>query len=140
MWWNRMILYHHPTTTRHHTNSYNPSKSTSGVSWQLIQQLYFLVYRLYIKDVVVASLVPILYFTLHIERNKDNGDKPPWPHVFEAGQLTKGHRVEIKIFQNFDSPCIHCRLFHNLHTSARAGLVLGKFLTNVRFKYLWQGL
>lgn len=92
--------------------------------------------RLHIKDVVVANLVPILYFTLCIYRKKkgQRGRKNHGLMYSRRGNKEKVIAIAFKISTHLAS-IVAYSIFYIL-SSARAGRVLGKFLTIVRFKYL----
>lgn len=92
--------------------------------------------RLHIKDVVVANLVPILYFTLciYIKKKGQRGRKNHGLMYSRRGNKEKVIAIAFKISTHLAS-IVAYSIFYIL-SSARAGRVLGKFLTIVRFKYL----
>lgn len=123
-------------TTHHHTNPYNPSKSTSGVSWRLPDTAVLLPGLGSISK-MLSSLTLYQFYILHcvyIERKKDKGEEKIMASCIRGGEIKRRSSRSLSKFRLTLHP------LSLIPSSARAGRVLGKFLTIVRFKYLWKGL
>lgn len=122
-----------PTTTQTHT-TLQRAQALYLDDYQ-IQQSYFLVQAPY-QRCCRPNLVPILYFTLCIYRKKkgQRGRKNHGLMYSRRGNKEKVIAIAFKISTHLAS-IVAYSIFYIL-SSARAGKVLGKFLTIVRFKYL----
>lgn len=78
-------------TTHHHTNPYNPSKSTSGVSWRLPDTAVLLPGLGSISK-MLSSLTLYQFYILHcvyIERKKDKGEEKIMASCIRGGELKR---------------------------------------------------
>lgn len=78
-------------TTRHHTNPYNPSKSTSVVSWRLPDTAVLLPGLGSISK-MLSSLTLYQFYILHcvyIERKKDKGEEKIMASCIRGGEIKR---------------------------------------------------
>lgn len=78
-------------TTHHHTNPYNPSKSTSGVSWRLPDTAVLLPGLGSISK-MLSSLTLYQFYILHcvyIERKKDKGEEKIMASCIRGGEIKR---------------------------------------------------